>query len=205
MSLRELRHAVLAVDTFTMTEDELRHAHSAARAAAASVRPIPPAAKVVHHPVQPEIEMEDVEFYHQANSAERQPWSNSCSAFDIDESIMNQIDFSPHPIAYQDQVTGIAANPIPIPQKPIPIHVESFDSSPCSMESNSSNSSSSGDGDISLPPTPEFNPADKTSPALAPLSPRWDVGVRTKQIERPDLLHVNLTSTLPHVDATFSL
>jgi len=50
MSLRELRKRIQAVDTFTMTEDELRTAHSAARAAAASVRPIPPAAKVA--PVQ---------------------------------------------------------------------------------------------------------------------------------------------------------
>ena len=206
MSLRELRRAVLAVDTFTMTEDELRTAHSAARAAAAAVRPIPPATKVVVR--QPEIEMEDVEYYHQAHPAERQPWANSCSAFDIDESIMDQIDFTPHPIAYQGGVTAISAapaTPIPIPQQPIPIHVESFDSDPCSMESNSSNSSSSGDGDISLPPTPEFNPADRTTPTLAPLSPRWDMAIPTKHVDRPDLLHVSLNSPLPHVDATFSL
>ena len=45
LSLKDLKRAVQAVDSFTMSEDELRTAHSAARAAAASYRPIPPATK----------------------------------------------------------------------------------------------------------------------------------------------------------------
>jgi len=200
MSLHELRRAVLAVDTFTMTEDELRTAHTAARAAAAAVRPIPPAEKVVVP--QPEIEMEDVEYYHQADPAKRQRWSNPCSAIENDDGIMDQIDITPQPVGYQKQAPTIS---MLIPRQPIPNHIESFDSDPCPMESISSNSSSSGDGDISLPPTPEFNPVDKINPAFTPRSPRWDVEMPTKTTERPDLLHISLNSPPSHGDAMFSL
>jgi serine/threonine protein kinase len=102
MSLRELRRQVLALDTFTMTDDELRTAHSAARAAAAASR--------------------------------RRVPSDNPPSFGIDDAILSAIDFSP-PIA----TPGLAAA-----------------------------GRSSSSIDTMLPPTPEFNPADKVVPSIDP-------------------------------------
>lgn len=207
MSLRELRKRIQAVDTFTMTEDELRTAHSAARAAAASVRPIPPAAKVAPvqvpvHTAQEDTEMDEmVDYYADASAghanahpADRHPWSRSdSSAFGIDESIIDQIDFT-HP--GQPAQAAIVPQTIAAPAAPIPIHVQNFDEEPYPLLPTSSRSSSSAD--VSLPPTPEFNPADKVNAPPA----AWNAG---KPVARLDLLQVNIKSSLSPIEGTFSL
>jgi serine/threonine protein kinase len=212
MSLRELRKRIQAVDTFTMTEDELRTAHSAARAAAAAVRPIPPPAKVAPVPVPVHTAEEDTEMADMANyyadasnghanvhPADRHRWSRSdSSAFGIDESIIDQIDFNHPGQAHVINPAPVAVVPqaISAPPAPIPIHVQNFDEEPYPLLPTSSRSSSSAD--VSLPPTPEFNPADK---ANAPPT-TWNGG---KPVARTDLLHVNIKSSLSPIDGTFSL
>lgn len=181
MSLKELRRHILAIDTFTMTDDELRTAHSAARAAAAAVRPQPPPSPIVI----PKAAVVDADEYYHPHAADN--WSSN-SAFAIDDAVFSQIDFTR-------------------PQAPVPTHYRhaqpadsmKVDNDPFALAQTSSRSSSSGD--ISLPPTPEFNPADKTT-AVVPV-PRWNLG--GKAPPQPDLLHVNLPSPLSSEFALYTI
>lgn len=159
-----------------MTDDELRTAHSAARAAAAAVRPIPKVAPVVI-PQQSLIQEADMPY-----DQDRQPWSGSSGVY-IDESIINQIDFSE---PARPPVSAVGPPPVTT------FHVEAFESQP-HLVPTSSQSSSSG-GDISLPPTPVFNPADVERPNKG-----WMEG----KVDRPDLLHA--MGPLSPVPAAFSL
>lgn len=172
MTLKELRRQIGTIETFTMTDEELRTAHSAARAAAAAVRPPVPA------PV-PDVEVVDAEEYCHPHADSIDGWS-SHSAFAIDEAVFDQIDFSRPPLPVSTH-----------PSHYVPVETPMLvDNGPCELEANSLPSSSSGD--VSLPPTPEFNPADKTSP-VGPIS-RWSLA--SKAPPQPNLLHVNPHSPL---------
>lgn len=201
-SLAELRRQILAVDTFTMTEEELKTAHSAARAAAAAVRPIPPTVAPVVIPQQSLLQEIDVDQHHiyDAQPTDRQPWSGSSGVY-IDESIMNQIDFSEPPARNHPPVSAVGVPAAPPPT--VPIHIEAFDSETYSLLATSSQSSSSGDGDISLPPTPEFNPADKLDHGVAQVGGKvWSDNLGN--INR-DMLHVDIVNSLSPVPAEFRL
>ncbi|WWC64113.1 uncharacterized protein I303_106720 [Kwoniella dejecticola CBS 10117] len=58
--LKVLREQILRVETFSMTDEELKTAHSAARAAAAAVRQVPPAAAPAPAPVPVHVAPEPV-------------------------------------------------------------------------------------------------------------------------------------------------
>lgn len=170
MSLRVLRKLVMAVDTFTMTEDELRHAHSAARAAAASVRP-----KVVEAAPAPQVNVIDhdgsytaidVDNVHQ--QIQGQQWSQYSQYADIDQNVLDQIDYQ-HTHQRQVQVPAQAAYSSETPA------LVGGAADPYSLRPTHSRSSSSGDAS-SLPPTPEFNPADKAN--AVPAVPEWNLGNR---------------------------
>lgn len=144
-SLAELRREVAAVDTFTMTDDELRVAHSAARAAAATIRPVPPALPKIVVPAplpveQMQVDAEEERYYDPRytrvggvvasqvvqviNNQDQhcQDWSanvSASSAFAIDSDIINHIDFTHHQASGANQAQIVAAQH-PIPQ-PIPI------------------------------------------------------------------------------------
>jgi hypothetical protein len=172
--LRTLRKLVNAVDTFTMTEDELRHAHSAARAAAASVRPkvvVEPI--VIPAPVQPIVNVIDHDGSYTAidvdthiqDQQQAQQWSQYSTYADIDQSVLDQIDYAQNGNVSSDPpaLVGGAADPYALR----PTH---------------SRSSSSGDAS-SLPPTPEFNPADKAQGAAVAPVPEWNLGNK-KMVEQ---------------------
>ncbi|CAD6584258.1 MAG: hypothetical protein TREMPRED_003781 [Tremellales sp. Tagirdzhanova-0007] len=191
-SLRQLRKQILAVETFTMTDDELRTAHSAARAAAASVRPSVPAPQSPVAVPAPRVAVVESDDYYnpQADLYAAAGWSNN-TAFAIDDTVFSQIDFSrpsqpsrPHapcPTQYHPASTA-RSTPVETPMLSENDH--------CALVATSSKSSSSAD--VSLPPTPEFNPADKTS-VIASV-PRWNLGAKAHP--QPDLLHVNAHSPL---------
>ena len=212
-SLRNLRRQVLAVETFTMTEDELRMAHSAARAAAAAVRPIPPAVptKLAVPPPQVDIEVREVHFNHdyevEVNAAEEIAWSPPCaSAYAVDESVLHQVEFKqapPHPLPQPIAATKLP----PTPARTARIPVEHFDSEPYTLVPTSSRSSSSGDGDVSLPATPEFNAADKVRTPSDLTSPRWSMGSGSKKthVSKHECLHVNYPKTLSPLSGEFTL
>ncbi len=181
MTLKELRRLILAIESFTMTDDELRTAHSAARAAAAAVRPPPPSPVPAALPKVSVVDA-DVDYFrpHADADLEVYPadgWSSN-SAFAIDEAVFDQIDFSrPQPPVHYHPATP-AETPMLL------------DNDPCALVATSSRSSSSGD--VSLPPTPEFNPADKTSSAVP--VPRWNLAAKAPP--QPNLLHVDPHSPL---------
>lgn len=185
MSLRLLRKLVMAVDTFTMTEEELRHAHSAARSAAASVRP-----KVVEAPPAPQVKVNvidhdgsytaiDVDHHIQDQIQGQQwsQWSQYSQYADLDQNVLAQIDYEQQ---HQRQA----------PVQPFAVNVSSGTpalvggaADPCALRPTHSRSSSSGDAS-SLPPTPEFNPADKAN--AAPAVPEWNLANRKiVEQERP--------------------
>jgi serine/threonine protein kinase len=196
MTLRELRRAIVCVETFTMTEEELRGAHSAA-----TVRPIPapapqpqPVIEVKVIQPEPEIELgmvvDESVYYDQNQNQPHMPNFSTASAFDIEPSLLDQIDFA-QPIT---QVSPAIHNAPRIPT------TSTFGIEP--LVPNSSRSSSSGDGDISLPPTPEFNPAcDKVAPGG--VVPKWDLAGKIAP-PRPDLLHVNTKHTGSTYSSEFS-
>jgi hypothetical protein len=180
MSLRVLRKLVMAVDTFTMTEDELRHAHSAARAAAASVRP-----KVVEAPPAPQVNVIDHDGSYTAIDVDQrlqgqvqgQQWSQYSTYADIDQDVLDQIDYQ-NQNQHQDQrVPAQVAFSVETPA------LVGGAADPYALRPTHSRSSSSGDAS-SLPPTPEFNPADKAN--AAPVVPEWNLGNRkVVEQERP--------------------
>jgi hypothetical protein len=182
-----LRRQVLAVETFTMTDEELQHAHSAARAAAAAVRPAPVAAAVPvavpapapvhptptptprHAPapaqarahasptraVHPRIQAHKVsETNSYTTSSEWSHASDYMSAGSRDAEMYSSAESS-YPSSSSPQTL----------ETPTPMLIDTADS--YALVATSSRSSSSGD--VSLPPTPDFNPADR-QPAIA----RWD-------------------------------
>jgi len=182
MSLRVLRKLVMAVDTFTMTEEELRHAHSAARAAAASVRP-----KVVETPAAPQVKVNVIDHdgsytaidvdHHIQDQIQGQQWSQYSQYADLDQNVLAQIDYEQQ---HQRQA----------PVQPFAVNVSSGTpalvggaADPYALRPTHSRSSSSGDAS-SLPPTPEFNPADKAN--AAPAVPEWNLANRkVVEQERP--------------------
>lgn len=215
---------VLAVDTFTMTEEELRHAHSAARAAAASVRPAavpapvsapaPPRAPTPApprnvHPIEEDEDMSEPQVaivgehgeytqvpIHGVNY-EGQHWSQHSAYADLDPRILEQIDYQRHPAQIH------AATPVQLQQPKIrfatppqayrgqhtPVETPSLvGTDPYALAPTTSRSSSSGDA--SLPPTPEFKPADK---ANAGGMSQWATSGNKKPIEfrEPDVLHIS--------------
>ncbi|KAK4687630.1 hypothetical protein P7C73_g2478, partial [Tremellales sp. Uapishka_1] len=173
VTLRELRRQILAVDTFTMSEAELRTAHAAARAAAEAVRPAPPPTPQAAPQASPRaaaVAVNVIDVNGQTVQARGSPqagtWSASSafatlSAARIDSVVFSHIDFS--------TPSALAA-------------------APALATASSTSSSNCG---TSLPPTPEFNPADKNG---APAVPNWDLG--GKAPHQPALLHVNPNSTL---------
>jgi hypothetical protein len=180
MSLRVLRKLVMAVDTFTMTEDELRHAHSAARAAAASVRP-----KVVEAPPAPQVNVIDHDGsytavdvdQHLQGQVQGQQLSQYSTYADIDQDVLDQIDYQ-NQNQHQDQrVPAQVAFSAETPA------LVGGAADPYALRPTHSRSSSSGDAS-SLPPTPEFNPADKAN--AAPAVPEWNLANRkVVEQERP--------------------
>lgn len=170
----------MAVDTFTMTEDELRHAHSAARAAAASVRP-----KVVEAPA-PQVNVIDHDGsytaidvdQHVQDQIQGQQWSQYSQYADIDQDVLDQIDYQQQ---HQRQVPAQAAYGINVSTGTPALVGGAAD--PYALRPTHSRSSSSGDAS-SLPPTPEFNPADKAN--AAPAVPEWNLANRKiVEQERP--------------------
>ncbi|RSH95320.1 hypothetical protein EHS25_000407 [Saitozyma podzolica] len=180
-SLRDLRRQVLAVETFTMTDEELQHAHSAARAAAAAVRPAQVAAAVPapapvhptpttrHAPapaharahaaptrvVDPRIQAPKIaETNSYTTSSEWSHASDYMSAGSRDAEMYSSAESS-YPSSSSPQTL----------ETPTPMLIDTADS--YALVATSSRSSSSGD--VSLPPTPDFNPADR-QPAIA----KWD-------------------------------
>jgi len=175
----------MAVDTFTMTEDELRHAHSAARAAAASVRP-----KVVEQAVLPPIAPQpivnvidhdgsytaiDVD-QHVRDQFQGHQWSQYSEYADIDQDVLDQIDYQRHvPAQAHAQAPANVSSETPA--------LVGGAQDPYALRPTHSRSSSSGDAS-SLPPTPEFNPADKSN--AAPVVPEWNLANRKMaEQERP--------------------
>lgn len=194
VSLRTLRKLVLAVETFTMTEDELRHAHSAARAAAAAVRPkvvvapvpvpVEPIANVIdHNGAYAHIDVDlDVP------SSPHGDWSAHSTYADLDQDVLDQID-------YQHQQQQVA-RPHVIPAH-YPQHVSAETETPSLVGGAAdpyalrpTHSRSSSSGDASLPPTPEFNPADKGHGAGA--VPEWNLGNK-KMAEQDRPIYANPT------------
>lgn len=158
----------MAVDTFTMTEDELRHAHSAARAAAASVRP-----KVVEAPPAPQVNVIDHDGSYAAIEVDQhvqgqQQWSQYSQYADIDQDVLDQIDYQ-QTHQRQVQVPAQAAYSSGTPA------LVGGAADPYALRPTHSRSSSSGEAS-SLPPTPEFKPADKAN--AAPAVPEWNLGNR---------------------------
>jgi serine/threonine protein kinase len=187
LTLRVLRKLVNAVDTFTMTEDELRHAHSAARAAAASVRPKVVEAVLAPNPAQPVVNVIDHDGSYTAIDVDQHvqdqfqghQWSQYSEYADIDQDVLDQID-------YQRQVQ------VQLPVQAPPANVSSETPAlvggakdPYALRPTHSRSSSSGDAS-SLPPTPEFNPADKSNATPVVPVPEWNLANRKMaEQERP--------------------
>ena len=215
-SLREVRRQILAIDTFTMTEDELRTAHSAARAAAAAVRPIPPAApapaskpKVVDvnpKPLPtPKITQRKLLFDEDEDMDMSRPdrVERASSVFSLASEVLDAIDFSTQAAGPSTPASKprLHVDTHQLGESPLstPASLPQLDSSeqvPYPLETTSSRSSSSGDG--SLPPTPEFAAADKTNPNGQLTPPQWDLGAKAKVNARTaDLLHVSVVPLSP--------
>lgn len=241
-SLREIRKAILDVDSFTMSEEELRHAHSAAQAAAQAVRgkpsparpktpapranapqPIdtsarPPPAVVpstgtghFHQPAPIDgtlvgqdgeyapVQFEGINGQHiQQHQQQQQPqWSQHSAFADIDRHVLDQIDYRTPPQHQQQQQQPqpqqvhkptVRFRTAAAPQQYISVETPSLvGSGPCALGRVASCSSSSGDA--SLPPTPEFNPADKTTAGMAA---QWAAvnGAKGVELKEPDILHM---------------
>ena len=231
-SLRQIRKLILAVDTFCLTEEQLRTAHSAARAAAAAVRPAvvapaaPPPVVVAtpaprapleecferHHITEPRLDLvrSEAEYAQVAVRAVHvdadyhdQHWSQHSSYADLDQDVLNQIDYHHHHHHHAPTVYRRAQTPAPHAQH---VHAAAGTPSlvgggnPFALETTSSQSSSSGDA--SLPPTPEFNPADKAvnGGGVIPVPvPAWTVGQQKVQYQDPELLH--MSPLAPHRQA----
>ncbi|WRT68985.1 uncharacterized protein IL334_005967 [Kwoniella shivajii] len=219
--IKVLREQILRVETFSMTDEELLTAHSAARSAAAAVRqaaPAPAPVPVTPPPVKaavpvsiPRVAVQPVmdedaeldEFAHQhaqrrnrANKIPRetsssgQSWASgsshpTLSQAQIDKNVFAQIDFT------QPGSGSAGTNCTPA------LINETED-----LLRTSSRSSSSGD--ISLPPTPDFSPLDKTGNINAqPIPvPKWEItsgakGKNFQQTPRSDLFHVNMNPQSP--------
>ncbi|WVR09122.1 hypothetical protein IAU60_006184 [Kwoniella sp. DSM 27419] len=223
--LHILREQILRVDTFTMTDEELQHAHEAARAAAAAVRPIPPVAvaapvKVAPVPIKIAVQpiivddaaLDDFANHHaqrvaQAGFRAPHPYSDvssgssgssypsSFSEAQIDRDVFAHIDFSqrstaPSPLDAETPslVSGRRQDPMGMGM---------------GMGMRTSCSRSSSSGDISLPPTPDFQPLDKRVNAQTIPVPQWDglspVGIKgqMQMAGRPDLVQVNVNPHSP--------
>lgn len=230
-SLRQIRKQILAVDTFCLTEEQLKTAHAAARAAAAAVRPIAPPPPVVVAPVapvgaippralleesferqhitEPQVDIVggdgeyaqvavrgvDAEFHNQH-------WSQHSSYADLDQDVLNQINYhhqhhhhhQPQVVYHRAQAPAEHAQAHAHAQVHTPSLVGGGD--PFALEHISSQSS----GDASLPPTPEFNPADKAAVANgAGVTPAWTVAQQKVQLQEPELFHMSPLS--PHRQA----
>jgi serine/threonine protein kinase len=196
VSLRTLRKLVLAVDTFTMTEDELRHAHSAARAAAAAVRPKGVVAPVVA-PVEPIVNVIDHNGAYAHIEVDvpagHQDWSAHSTYADIDQNVLDQIDYQQQHVRPQVVPAHYAQLASSEPDTP---SLVGGAADPYALRPTHSRSSSSGDA--SLPPTPEFNPADKTQGGGA--VPEWNLANK-KMAEQDRPAYANP----PHIRNPFSL
>ncbi|WVQ93279.1 hypothetical protein IAU59_000345 [Kwoniella sp. CBS 9459] len=221
--LHILREQILRVETFTMTDEELKTAHAAARAAAAAVRPhaaeaapapAPVPAPVPHVKVVPACarkvtvepmlnaidELDEFATQHERRRERVQPqhspagtsWSSGSSYptfsnAQIDRDVFAHIDFSQPSSAITPAETET------------PSLIAGMDQDPFTMQTTLSRSSSSGD--ISLPPTPEFNALDKAGNAQPIPVPRWELtghsGKGKPQPLRSDLLHVNVNPQSP--------
>jgi len=160
-----------------LSEEELVHAHSAARAAAAAVRPIPPPAPASPKAIiQDEMDI-DIRAY-ESSSPRSKPrhkvhphvWATQKrSSPDYDD----ESDFIPDSL--QQGRPSIDTPSL------------EGDSDPATRTGSRSSSSA----DISLPPTPEFNPIDK---AYVPTSGKgrdqWDLSVKN--------IHLAPTSPTSH-------
>ncbi|ORY24790.1 kinase-like domain-containing protein [Naematelia encephala] len=185
-SLRELRRQILAIDTFTMTEDELRTAHSAARAAAAAVRPVHAVAPPQPQPalkIQVQVSAMDLDPVNDVRVISPRVWSDESGFAEfeasIEPSVFAQIDFTPAaPNAHAQHYR----------QVPTPCETPGLvdgHQDPCEMATTSSRSSSSGDA--SPISTPEFRPVDAHT--VVRNIPAW--GTKGKAAPpQPDLLHV---------------
>ena len=201
LSLRDLRSLVSQVSTFTMTDDELRTAHSAARAAAAAVgvrpaEPAPvPAPAPVHHvavqpvpvpvqvqvPIQQKMDMDmDVDMHMVQDAGIEHDYSTySWGQYDVDPSFIDAIDFTHAPQHQQQHQQQRAHDRERERQQQArddqstPSLVPNDHRYPLATTS-SRTSCSSSSGEASLPPTPEFNPADKGQGTAG--LPRWDLG-----------------------------
>ncbi|WWD21105.1 hypothetical protein CI109_105586 [Kwoniella shandongensis] len=245
-SLKVLREQILRVDRFTMTDEELKTAHSAARAAAAAVRqpvtPVCPAVEVIAPaPAVPQVEVhittdgdsessEDLDEFAAGHDQARakasarlavnsNSWSSTStsSAFSraqIDKSVFAQIDFSPASSSSSPQQATMDVDLDNDTPQLISNDVE-YQLHMSGRTGNSSRSSSSGD--VSLPPTPDFQPIDvdnKTGNVQAIPVPRWELAMsigevvgrkgQQKNINK-DLLHVNSLNPSSPLSGEFSI
>ena len=179
-TLRDLRRQVLAVESFSMSDNELRHAHSAARAAAAAVRP---PAVPTPEPSHKMAEEDEYRRFLGLQGGYSDPSYDPHQVLDLPDSLIDTIDFSsrkqkPHQLNPQRQAP------------PPPIHTPQLVSRRDDYVRNAACSrSSSSSADVSLPPTPEFNPADK-GVATGALE-QWSLNTKGKGVVLPVLTEPN--------------
>lgn len=237
-SLRQIRKLILAVDRFCLTEEELKTAPAAARAAAAAVRPVAPPPVAVAPVIAPaprasllaesferqqitepqvdivggEGEYAQVAVRGVDTEFHNQHWSQHSSYADIDQDVLNQIDYHHHHHHHQPQVVYHRGQ-TPAQHAQAQAHAQVATpplvggGDPFALEHTSSQSLSSGDA--SLPPTPEFNPADKSVAGNGGIkvtgtgiSPAWTGGQQNVQIQEPELFHM---SPLAHQRQAFNI
>jgi serine/threonine protein kinase len=203
--LRDLRAQILAVDTFTMTEDELRTAHSAARAAAAAVRPVPPPTPTPQSFPETVYNAMDIDETYSGDSVtvitppteiKEQSWSTCLVDQVYPVPIHFEVSQHPNRLAVTQPPPAYPGTPL-MPKTTIPIHIETFEDAP-PINLTSPRSSSSGDGSASFPSTPDFGPVNKHTMRLRPaqcpangLNVQWDMRADTKN-ERPSALCVDV-------------
>lgn len=179
--LSELRRQVMAVETFTMTPEELKHAHSAAKAAAAAVRnqnivvppspaPAPPRAHVPAAPVpRVHVPIAQIPPYYAPAARIAAPAAPMPAPAPLPSmAIQQQVSASKWSIApvyrhhdherRDSHASTSSSSTSSFYANRRRTAASSNGSDACDLVPTSSRSSSS---EGTLPPTPEFHPADK--------------------------------------------